>query len=105
MSIRKHIVHEAVLDNRDGTLWLDGVALPFWLQVDPEVDAPTEDTPMGAVRVGFWADNITVIGKAGERTHPAVADHTANMDWARRRGCEIVRTGLAPWLQYLGEAP
>jgi len=93
--------HTVELDHVKGQLRIDGLAFPYYVEEGPEIDVL--DGRLGVVRVGIYADNVSVITADGTRTEHSAPDYIEQA-WAAERGKEIVRDGLADVLTWLDKA-
>jgi len=96
------VAHSIVLDARDGSISIEGARLPYHLRDEPVV--ADLDGMVGAVTVTFYADNVELVSKTGERSHPIVARLGPELEWARREARRIVLEGMADIVQRLWDS-
>lgn len=97
-----HFAKEVVLDHRTGTVEIDGVPFDYYVAADADVEI---DPSIITVRLGLYADNVTVVSKSGERkTVSSEADPGSDSEWTRRTARRIVLEGMADVLEWLDEA-
>lgn len=98
--LKKRVAHRISLDYRTGSLWIEGVEVPF--HISPEVEVHDFDGAVGGVTVTLYADEVEVISKAGTSKirRSRAADQT-DMEFARREARRIVHEGMADVLEWL----
>lgn len=102
--IRQRIAHTITVDHREekdgGGLYVEGVKVPFAVKSDPVVSHI--DGYVGTVTVTFYADNVEVVTRGGERRYPVrTGPFEAELEWARREGRRIVLEGMADVIEAL----
>ena len=102
--MRQRIADTITVDYRDwdqgGGLYIEGVRVPFAVQ--PPVHVDNIDGYVGAVSVTFYADNVEVVSKGGERSYPVrTGPLERELEWARREARRIVHEGMADVLEWL----
>lgn len=92
----KRLADAIVLDGRTGDVRIDGVTLPWWISVDPEVDM-LDQPGVVTLRVGIMCEGVvTVINAGGDvETYDAKLGNVG--DWAKDRVLQGLRERL-PWL-------
>lgn len=102
--VRQRIAHTITVDHRaeedGGGLYIEGVKVPFAVKPDPVVD--DIEGYIGTVTVTFYADNVEVVTKGGERRYPVrTGPFAAELEWARREARRIVLEGMSDVLEWL----
>lgn len=98
----RKFAHEVVVDADTGEILIDGVAFPYYVMDDVEVEVAFEGA-VGVLRMGVIADNLTLITKDGHARPLVSAPAQVESDWARVRAQEIVRDGLSEVIAWIGE--
>lgn len=94
--------HDVVVDSQKNEIRINGLAFPYWIKPDPEIEVIGDGLP-AVVNIGIYADNLTYISEAGEARVIAQAADDTERRWAAERGREIVREGLAEVIIWLAE--
>lgn len=95
------VAHEIVVDHKAHEIRIDGLTFPYYVEEGPEVD--TIEGMIGVLRVGIYADNLSVITSDGTERHLTTPMKQVELAWAAQRGREIVREGLADVIAWIGE--
>jgi hypothetical protein len=95
--------NSVVVDRQANEIRIDGVAFPYWIQPNPEIEIPpsAERRHPATLHIGLYADNLTYITGEGEVQVMHVATPEQESEWARRRAKEIVLEGLSDIIQWL----
>lgn len=101
--MRQRIAHTITVDHRPwdegGGLYIEGVRVPF--ATSPEITVDDIEGFIGAVGVTFYADNVEVVSKGGERRIQQTTSFEHELEFARREARRIVHEGMADVLEWL----
>ena len=101
------VAHHIRVDHRHprdgGGIYVEGVRVPFFVSPGSEVVDFGEGALWG-VSLTIYADNVEVVGLAGEASNwRSATAHAQDMEWARREARRIVHEGMADILEWCWE--
>lgn len=101
--MKERIAHVITVDHRPwgegGGLYIEGVRVPF--AISPEITVDDIEGFVGTVGVTFYADNVEVVSKGGERRIQQTTSFERELEFARREARRIVHEGMADVLEWL----
>lgn len=91
---RYRLADTVVVDHQRSEIIVDGIVLPWWVEVDPEV---VNQSPINVLRIGIQCEGVAVIiSEDGDRT--LIDPYLGNVgDWAKDRVLQGLRERIS-WL-------